>query len=69
MRSKEILEFVNIQEKKNLDDQNSKNKIIIETIRTEVNDIVEVLTNLEESEDFSTVARKLLSLREMLKNN
>lgn len=42
---------------------------LLETTRLEVDQIVEELTHIRESDDFGKVARRLLDLRKMLKNS
>ena len=42
-------------------------KDILNETRNEINQIIDDLTNINESEDFGNVARRLLDLRKMLK--
>jgi hypothetical protein len=44
-------------------------ELLLEKTKSEVDEIVEELTNIQESDDFGKVARRLLNLRKMLKNS
>jgi hypothetical protein len=51
------------------DQEESLNNGLLEKTRSEVDEIVEELTNIQESDDFGKVARRLLNLRKMLNNS
>ena len=44
-------------------------EVLLEKTKLEVDEIVEELTNIQESDDFGKVARRLLNLRKLLKDS
>jgi hypothetical protein len=52
-----------------MEDRKSQKEQLLETTKLEVDEIVEELTNIQESDDFGKVARRLLNLRKLLKNS
>ena len=62
-------EFDRVSCEEGYDKYQRRKEAVLEKTKSEVDEIVEELTNIQESDDFSKVARRLLNLRKMLKNS